>query len=117
VDDADWFSGFNARYARVLAECETPTARAALLDTNGDGRELWFGLEVRSPCGEWARAIDEDDAGGHQPTERLEGSNVIYSWGTGRAREKRTVEYEGFSFPVRVLRNGWWLVVAVVPDA
>jgi hypothetical protein len=113
--DADWLPDWNPRFARVLAQSETSTARAALVDSNGDGRELWFGLDVRSPSGQWDRVIDQDDTGGHQPTERVIGTGVIYSWGTGQPRERKTVEYEGSVFPVRVQRNGWWLLVATVP--
>ena len=54
----------------VLAEAETPDARAALVDTNGDGRELWFGLEAQSPFGEWVAVLDWDDVGQHHPRER-----------------------------------------------
>jgi hypothetical protein len=117
VDGSDRLSGWSARHARVLVEQEGPTARAALVDTNGDGRELWFGLELRGPSGEWLRVVEEDDAGGHRPAERLDGSDVIYSWGSGHARERKTVDYEGFTFPVRVERNGWWLLLATVPGA
>jgi hypothetical protein len=114
--NADWLSGWNSRFARVLAQSETSTARAALVDSNGDGREFWFGIDVRSPSGEWVREFDLDNVGGHQPTERVEGTGVIYSWGTGQSRERKTVEFEGSVFPVRVQRNGWWLLVAAVPS-
>jgi hypothetical protein len=113
--DADWLSGWNSRFARVLAQSETSSARAALVDSNGDRRELWFGLDVRSHSGEWVREIDLDDVDGHQPTERIKGTGVIYSWGTAQPRERMTIEYEDSVFPVRVARNGWWLLVATVP--
>jgi hypothetical protein len=50
--------------------------------------------------------------GGHQPAERLDG--VIYGWGTGRPRERKVVDYDGVAYPVRVGRNGWWLLLANV---
>jgi len=114
VTDRQWLSGWNARYARVLAEAETSHARAALVDTNGDGRELWFGLDARSPSGEWVPVVDWDDVGGHQPPERAYGLDVIFGWGIGQAREKKIVEYDGKAFPVRVGKNGRWLLIASV---
>ena len=107
-------SGWNPRFAKVLVETSNPVVRAALVDSNGDGQELWFGLDVRSPSGEWIRAIDLDDVGGHQPVQRLEGTSVVYSWGTGRPRERRQIEFEGAGIPIHVERNGWWLVAATI---
>ena len=98
----------------MLAEAETSAARAALVDTNGDGRELWFGLDARSPSGEWMAILDCDDVSGHHPPERVQDLDVIFGWGTGQAREKKVVDYDGSSFPVRVGRNGWWLLIASV---
>lgn len=112
----DWLSEWNFRYSRVLAEVETPAATAALVDTNGDGRQLWFGLYVRSPSGEWVVALDWDDIGGHHPTERLDDLDVIFGWGTGQARQRRVIDYEGVPFPVRVGSNSWWLLVASFPQ-
>lgn len=111
----DWLSEWS-RHARLLAEEKTPEARAALLDTNGDGRELWFGLDVRDPSsGEWAPALDWDDAGGHQPASRLDGTDVIFGWGTSKPRERRRTEHDGIDYAVRVGSNGWWLLLARVP--
>jgi hypothetical protein len=58
VTDRQWLSGWDASCARVLAEAETPAAWAALVDTNGDGRELWLGLDARHPSGEWVAILD-----------------------------------------------------------
>lgn len=111
----DWLAEWNRRYARLLIEAETPAARAALVDTNGDGRELWFALDVRSHSGDWDYALDWDDVGGHHPAERLEGLDVIFGWGTGHARERRLIEFDGHGFPIRVGSNGWWLLLAHHP--
>lgn len=111
----DWLSEWS-RHARLLAERETPDARTALVDTNGDGRELWFGLDVRDPSsGDWRPALDWDDVGGHQPVNRLEDINVIFGWGTGKPRERRQTEHDGTVYPVRVGSNGWWLLLATAP--
>ena len=111
VTDRQWLSGWNARYARVLAEAETPDARAALVDTNGDGRELWFGLEAQSPFGEWVAVLDWGDVGEHHPRERAYDLDVIFGWGTGQARKSNVVDYDGDSFPIRAGRNGSWLLL------
>jgi hypothetical protein len=115
MSDPDWLSQWSVRHATVLVEAATPTTRAALVDSNNDGRELWFGLDLRNASGEWERVVDLDDVGGHEPARRISGSDVVYAWGTGKPRERRSVEYEGFVVPVRVERNGWWLLVATIP--
>lgn len=113
----DWLAGWSPRCARLLAEAETADARAALVDTNGDGRELWFGLDVRAPSGEWVVAADWDDVGGHQPAGRVDDLDVVFGWGTGQPRQPSVVGYDGVEFPVRVNRNGWWLLVASAPGS
>ena len=86
------------------------------VDTNGDGRELWFGLDVReSSSDDWEFALDCDDVGGHEPVSRLEGTNIIFGWGTGKPRERRQTEHDGVSYPIRVGSNGWWLLLATAP--
>jgi hypothetical protein len=114
--DRDWLAGWNPRFARLLVAVETPEARAGLVDTNGDGRELWFGLDVRSPSGDWAYVLDWDDVDGHQPLTRAHDRlDVIFGWGTGRPGERKTLDYLGESFGVRVRKNGWWLLVSSAP--
>ncbi|UQX89313.1 hypothetical protein M6D93_04735 [Jatrophihabitans telluris] len=113
----DWLEGWNPRYARLLAETETPDTRAALVDTNGDGRELWFSIEVRGPSGEWVMALDWDDVGAHQPTGQLLDSDVVFGWGTtGDVGEFRTIDHDGLPFPVRVGPHGWWILAAKIPQ-
>jgi hypothetical protein len=116
MTDREWRAGWNPRYARVLAEAEIPGARAALVDTNGDGRELWFGLNALAPSGKWVGVLDWDDVAEHHPLGRAyDDLDVIFGWGTGKARERKVVDYDGKSFKVRVGRNGWWLLIAHVP--
>ena len=112
VTDREWLAGWNPRYARILVAVQTPEARAALVDTNGDGRELWFAADVRSPAGEWVMAVDWDDVAGQRPPERLEHCDLVVGWGTGR---RTVVEWDGARSPVTLGTNGWWLLVAV-PD-
>jgi hypothetical protein len=107
----DWLSGWNAGAAQVLAEAETATARAALVDTNGDGRELWFGLDVLSPEGEWVAGLDWDDVDTVRLPERLDGADVVYGWGNEQDGRTTAVEYGDSRFIVRVGRNGWWLLL------
>lgn len=109
MTDRDWLAGWNARYARLLADSETRTVRAALVDTNGDGRELWFGVEVRNPSGEWVTVLDWDDVGVHQSPGKVEHVDVLLGWGTGVPQGREFIEVEGCSFSVRVRRNGWWI--------
>ena len=112
-----WVGGWNRSHVRVLAQVDTDEARAALVDTNGDGRELWFGIEGKSPDGRWVELLDWDDVGGHHPVELLEvGPKILFGWGTGRPREQKTASYRGVEIPVRVNRNGWWLVLQTAVD-
>lgn len=117
VGSRDWLADWS-HFARVLAESEIVDARAALVDTNGDGRELWFGLDVRDPSGAWTMVLDWDDVGGNHPLERAPAPDcdVVVGWGTGQARQRRTVDYAdgGDSYPVRVNRDGWWILVVNV---
>lgn len=108
----DWLSGWS-RHAHLLVECETADARAALVDTNGDRRELWFGLDVRVPSSsDWIPALDWDDANDHQPPGRLDETDVIFGWGTGKPRARKRIEHNGIVYPIRVDANGWWLLLA-----
>jgi hypothetical protein len=115
VGSRDWLAGWSPRSSRLLAEAEIATARAALVDTNGDGRELWFGLDVRGPAGEWDQILDWDDVGGQQPVGRLDGHDIVFGWGTGRPRERTVMDYNGTTVRTRVERNGWWLLLASLP--
>lgn len=45
VGSRDWLT----EWTRTPTGVETDQARAAVVDTDGDGRELWFGLDVRDP--------------------------------------------------------------------
>lgn len=110
MTDRDWLFGWNERYARVLAETGSGSLRAALVDTNGDGRELWFGIEMRSPSGDWHSVLDWDDVGGHQPPGKIDHVDALFGWGTGYPRERKLIEVEGHSFVVRVGDNGWWIL-------
>jgi hypothetical protein len=115
VGRRDWLTGWSPRSSRLLCEIETADARAALVDTNGDGRELWFGLDVRGPSGEWTVALDWDDVGGHQPVGRVDDLDVVFGWGTGQPRQRRVIQYDGVALPVSTNRNGWWLLLASAP--
>jgi N-acetylneuraminic acid mutarotase len=110
VSTRDWLSEWN-RYARLLAEDEIADARAALVDTNGDGRELWFGLDVRDPSGRWVQALDWDDVDRHQPVERLDETNVLFGSGTGKARVQQQTTHDGIAYATKVGPNGWWLLL------
>jgi hypothetical protein len=118
MSDADWrLAGWNANYARGLADVEIGEARAVLVDTNGDGRELAFALEGRSSDGEWIELLNWDDVGGHHPVERVEsGPPVLFGGGTGRPRERKTATYDGGDFSVRVNGNGWWLLLRTATE-
>lgn len=117
VGSRDWLAEWS-RFARLLADVETDQARAALVDTNGDGRELWFGLDVPDPSQGWSMVLDWDDVDSDHPVERVPDpdSDLAVGWGTGRPRQRETVDRgeTGDTFPVGVGRDGWWIVVVDV---
>ncbi len=108
----DWLAGWSLRHSRVLCQTETADLRAALVDTNGDGRELWFGVEVRNPSGEWQIALDWDDVDRCQPVGRMEHLEVIFGWGTALPHKRELIELDGVAYPVDTNHDGWWLLVA-----
>lgn len=68
VGSRDWLTEWS-RFARVHAEVEPDEARAALVDTNADGRELWIGLDVRGPSQAWPMVLDWDDVESDHPVD------------------------------------------------
>lgn len=111
----DWLDGWSHRCAHLLAEAETADVRGGLVDTNGDGRELWFGLEVLEPTGDWSMAMDWDDVGHYQPVERRSEVGVVIGWGTDQPGRRKIFTHGGQEFAVCVGSNGWWLLVASIP--
>lgn len=72
---------------------------------------LWWTSGDSSP------ALDWDDVEGHQPVNRLDETDVIFGWGTGKPRERRRTEHDGISYPITVGSNGWWLLLARAPHS
>jgi len=116
MTDRDWLAGWNPRYARLLASSQSDNVRAGLVDTNDDGSELWFGLELRSPDAKWVHGLDWDDVGSHHPLSRFElDRGVVFGWGTGKPKERKTIDVDGQPVSFRVGNNGWWLVAVHLP--
>lgn len=86
------------------------------MDTNGDGRELWFGLDLREPSGGWYTALDWEDVDPHQPVGRLDHVHAIFGWGTDRPHQRRVADFDGVTYPIHVGRNGWWLLAIADTD-
>lgn len=112
VGEDGWLGDWNPRFARVLAQRVGQSTRAALVDTNGDGRELWFGFDVREPSGDWVTEVDWDDVSHERAPRPIAELPVAVGWGTGRPGQQHVVKLGGMSFSVQVERSGWWLFLA-----
>lgn len=92
------------------------------MDTNGDGRELWFGLDLKEPSGGWYMALDWEDVDPHRPVGRVDhvdvdvDVDVVFGWGTGEPDQRRIVDFDGVTYPIHVDRDGWWLLVVANTD-
>ncbi len=115
MQTGDWLARFHPRYARVLQQAAIGGARATLVDSNGDGRELCFCLEVLEPSGEWTRIMDWDDVGTQVDPHQLDYADVVVGWGTAAPGRPTSADFGGTSYPVEVSPAGWWLLL--IPTA
>lgn len=116
MDTWGWLANWSPRHARLLASVETAEVRATLVDTNGDGRELCFVAELRSPEGDWEPAVDWDDVYPETPVQRVRPNEVIVGWGRAQPGQRKVIEFEGVRYPVVVSPTGWWLLVVNPPS-
>jgi hypothetical protein len=86
MDSPDWLTvgGWHAPSARVLADAVIDGLAAVLVDTNGDGRELWFEVARHDDTEGWEIVHSDADV---SETWISESGGLVTGWGTGEPGE------------------------------
>jgi hypothetical protein len=113
----DWtrIGGWSSPGAKVVFSRATEGFALALVDTNGDGRQLCLDKAEQTADGSWQITSTDDDvtnAGGEGWTTRF-----VYAWGDGRPGQTIIVDYRNNQHSVVVESDGWWVFLAPTDPA
>ncbi|MEV6768322.1 hypothetical protein AB0N05_06760 [Nocardia sp. NPDC051030] len=106
--------GWHPAHACVLAVGGNGIWAVALVDTNGDGREIDIDYLLRDGDGRWHSGTSVG-AISDQPGANIGGSldleGPIYCYGRAQRPGPTEVEFDGEQIQVTAASNGWWVWV------
>jgi hypothetical protein len=108
VPEPDWvlLAGWDTRFARVVFSVVEDRFGLALIDTNGDGRELSTQAVVHADRAGW-QATRQDDGVGQDGWQGWT-PEFVYAWGRESPRSEVIVEYLGVQHTVFPTGLSWW---------